>query len=272
MSIASEITRIQGAKSDLATAIAAKGVTVPAATKLDGYASLVSNIPMLKLYTMRPDAELVKTYTGDRLLITDDGVTMPEYKTTSATTLLAAANLSGTVTLDYDNYDWFILERFLTAPVYSTATPAKSRNEFSVGSICYELVNIPANSFKAANGTLYASRSVAANVYSCYRMLYWSTSAALGVYTSTTYGVHQVVTAPTISSGKLTIKAPSVQFRGSTSYLTEDVYNTITDIRRQYHIEVYKAPKGNLNIDGWGLQQQAMKIIGDVTNNNGVLT
>lgn len=45
MSIQSEITRIEGAKNDIATAIEGKGVTVPASTKLDGYASLVSAIP-----------------------------------------------------------------------------------------------------------------------------------------------------------------------------------------------------------------------------------
>ena len=45
MSIASEITRIQGAKSDIADAIEAKGVTVPASTKIDGYAALVAAIP-----------------------------------------------------------------------------------------------------------------------------------------------------------------------------------------------------------------------------------
>ena len=45
MSIATEITRIQTAKADLKTAIEGKGVTVPSATKIDGYASLVSSIP-----------------------------------------------------------------------------------------------------------------------------------------------------------------------------------------------------------------------------------
>ena len=44
MSIETEITRLQGAKNDLATSIAAKGVTVPAATKIDGYAALVDQI------------------------------------------------------------------------------------------------------------------------------------------------------------------------------------------------------------------------------------
>lgn len=44
MSIASEITRLQTAKSDLATSIASKGVTVPANATLDDYAALVDSI------------------------------------------------------------------------------------------------------------------------------------------------------------------------------------------------------------------------------------
>ena len=45
MSIATEITRLQNAKSALKSAIENKGVTVPSSTKLDGYSSLVRNIP-----------------------------------------------------------------------------------------------------------------------------------------------------------------------------------------------------------------------------------
>ena len=44
MSIQSEITRLSGAKSDIADAIEAKGVTVPASTKLNGYANLINLI------------------------------------------------------------------------------------------------------------------------------------------------------------------------------------------------------------------------------------
>lgn len=44
MSITSELNRLQQAKSDLATSITNKGVTVPAATTLDGYAALVDQI------------------------------------------------------------------------------------------------------------------------------------------------------------------------------------------------------------------------------------
>lgn len=44
MSVADEILRLQQAKSDLATSITNKGVTVPAATTIDGYSALVDQI------------------------------------------------------------------------------------------------------------------------------------------------------------------------------------------------------------------------------------
>lgn len=44
MSIATDLTRLQTAKADLKTAIEGKGVTVPSATKIDGYADLVDSI------------------------------------------------------------------------------------------------------------------------------------------------------------------------------------------------------------------------------------
>lgn len=44
MSIQSEITRISGAKSDIADAIEAKGVSVSSSTKINGYAALINLI------------------------------------------------------------------------------------------------------------------------------------------------------------------------------------------------------------------------------------
>lgn len=70
MSIASEIARLQTAKSDLKTAIENKGVTVPSATKLDGYASLVDQISggssggTVTLVSLMPDGNETITYTG----------------------------------------------------------------------------------------------------------------------------------------------------------------------------------------------------------------
>ena len=44
MAISDEITRLQGVKADIKTAIEGKGVTVSSSTTLDGYASLISSI------------------------------------------------------------------------------------------------------------------------------------------------------------------------------------------------------------------------------------
>jgi len=44
MSIATEITRLQNAKASIKTSIENKGVTVPSATKLDGYSTLIDSI------------------------------------------------------------------------------------------------------------------------------------------------------------------------------------------------------------------------------------
>jgi uncharacterized protein (TIGR02145 family) len=50
MSIATELTRIQTAKANIKTAIESKGVTVPSATTIDGYPSLVNTIQTFDPY------------------------------------------------------------------------------------------------------------------------------------------------------------------------------------------------------------------------------
>lgn len=50
MSIASEISRLNTAKSDIKTSIQNKGVSVPSSTKIDGYPSLISQIQTFDPY------------------------------------------------------------------------------------------------------------------------------------------------------------------------------------------------------------------------------
>ncbi|MBR1725040.1 MAG: hypothetical protein IJ724_00045 [Muribaculaceae bacterium] len=45
MAIATEITRLQAAKSGIKAAIAGKGVTVPDAATIDAYAQYIDSIP-----------------------------------------------------------------------------------------------------------------------------------------------------------------------------------------------------------------------------------
>lgn len=227
---------------------------------------------VLKMGVLRNDAELVQTWSKDSMFVSTDGGTIPAYSTT-AQTLIAGADLTPTASLTYASYNYYVLVRTLTIPSYNTATIEKSRNEYSVTSAMYEIFEIPASTFKTLDGSK-AVTSRSTNVVSAgtaQRLLYWSSATAVALYHSTN-GVYQAPTAPTISSSTLTLKNPSLQIRGHTSYLTSTVWGTISDIRYQYVIELYRAPKGNLNLNGWGMYTQAMHIVDCVNTVNHNLT
>lgn len=227
----------------------------------------------LKMGVLRDDAELVKTWSSDSLIVHDDSVTLPAYAT-SATTIVASAALSGTYTLDYDNYDYYLLSRALAIPVYNTATPAKTRNEYAFLSGAYEITAFPAGTFKSlvGNKSNGSRNAMTLAVGALYRMLYWSSTSAVAAYTSTTYGIAQVIVAPSVSGTTLTVNSPTLQFRGNATYLTQTVYESITDIRRQFVLELYRAKKADMNLDGWGIRQQAMHIVDCVDSNSHNLT
>lgn len=227
----------------------------------------------LKMGVMRNDAELVKTWTHDALFVTDESGTIPAY-TTSATTLVEAANLGTTYTVDTANYDYFILERCLTIPVYNTSTPAKGRNEYAVMSAAYELVNYPASTFTSlvGNKTYASAFPIISTLYAAYCMLYWSSASAVKLMTGNSYGVAQTAADPSLSGSTLTVQSPTLKIRGSSTYLTSGVWGTMTDIRWQYIIECYRAPKSSLNLDGWGLIQQGLHIVDCAKSNTHKLT
>ena len=227
--------------------------------------------PTLKHITMRPDAELIQTYTHDSMLVADDEIELPVYSTT-AKTLVAVANLTPTVSIDLDEYDYFISERILTIPEYNITTLAKGRQEYSWSVYNYEIIYMPANTFNALiDPAETAARTQVVFARGCFRDLYYSSATAVALYTATTYGLHQVIQAPTVTATVLTIKAPSVTIRGSTTYFADTFYNALTDCRREFIIDVYRAPKKSLNYDGWDLTQGMLSIANDIKNNNGTL-
>lgn len=119
----------------------------------------------------------------------------------------------------------------------------------------------------------YTSAAVA--VYSAgnfVREVYYSSTTAITFYGSAGYGYNQTVTAPSVSGSTLTIKSPAFIVRGNTNYFVNTYMNAVTDVRYQYVIELWRAPKANLNIDGWGLDQQWMKMCEDVQSNTHKLT
>ena len=233
----------------------------PVIVNVNSNASLISSV-------LRSDAELISTYSDNSLMIEDKEVTLPAYST-SAKTLLASGNLTPTITLSYNDYNYYALMRMLTIPSYNIDTIAKGRYEYSLTSYLYELKSIPVTlpslvGNKTYTNNNYVGWGAMGTVYS----LYWTSASSCTIYNSSTYGITQLPTAPAISNGIMTVKSPYVNFRGNAAYFSQTYYQALTDIRLQYVIEIYRAPKNHLNIDGWGASHEVQKILNDINNNN----
>lgn len=227
---------------------------------------------ILKPTVMRPDAELIQSYSYDKHAVSDESITLPAY-TTTAQTLKASANLSPTITMNGDDYTFFVVERFLTIPEYNVTSVAKGRQEYTYCTYLYDLTRVPANTVKTIDGTkAITSVSNLINTMTSYRELYWSSGTAIALYGTNAYGCYQTPTAPTFSGTTLTIKSPAFGERGSTSYFTSTYMNAVTDIRYQYIIDVYRAPKQAMNIDGWITNELVNHILECANSNTHKLT
>lgn len=219
---------------------------------------------VLKRGVLRPDATKIQTYTFDQMLVEDMGVELSAYSTSSKT-LFDGTNadnaLSPTLTLAAgDGYDYFVVMRTLTIPEYSVTTLAKGRQEYVIGAAAYEFVQMPANTMYSLDGShkTYTSRLAGWTGAGCYRVCYWSSATAVSVSTTGSYGVQQTFNAPSQSNATCTIRPPSIIIRGSTTYFVNTFYNALTDARIQYVIDVYRAPKNNLNYDSWCLLEDLL--------------
>lgn len=227
----------------------------------------------LKEGVLRSDAELVKKYNFDNLLVHDLEIAIPAYSTT-AKTLVASASEATTVSMS-TSYDYQVYERLLAYPIYKEGTAiATGRVEYWLQAMIRDIVEISPNSFKSMNGSKsYGTRIYGIFQAGCfYRELYWSSASALTTYSTNAYGVYMTSTAPTVSGTTLTIKTPAIMIRGHSTYLRSAVWSTIEDIRYQWISEVWRVPKGNLNLDGWGARQSTYHIFDNIQNNGGTLT
>lgn len=240
-------------------------VTVPS-----GYygSQATKQVPLVP-YAIRPDAELIESYTFDQYAVADLGLTIPAY-TTTAQNLKTSTNLSPTVSVDLTNYRYIIAERFLTIPEYSVTTKGKGRQEYTWCSYIYEITRANANEFATIIDPTKKITSVQnlISTNTLFRLLYWSSSSAIALYSSNGYGAYQTPTTPSVSDTTLTVKSPTLAVRGSTTYFTSTYMNALTDIRYQYVIDVYRAPMNNLNVDGWEQDQTVQHII-DCVNTSG---
>lgn len=271
-------TTLAGTFSDIADAIRSKNGSSNTYTPAQ-MPSAIQAIPTggsnpLKFGVLRPDAELIQTYSYDKKIVEDEEKTIPAYST-DTTTFIAGAELTPTISMDFANYEYFVLIRMLTIPDYgSDTTTAKGREEWIASSCLYEVCDFESG---ALNSLLNPSKYTTARSTSIisagafHRLLYWSTTSAITLYTGASYGASQTVTAPTVSGTTLTLKNPAQILRGSTTYLTQTYFEKLQDIRYQWKIEVYRSPI-NATLRGWGMKSQMLHVVDDVYSNTHTLT
>ena len=237
------------------------------------YGNNVTKSITLVPYAIRPDAEHLQTYTYDKYAVADEGLTLPAYAT-SAQTIKAAANLTPTITVDMNNYRYFVVERFLSIPEYSVTSKGKGRAEYTWCTYFYEVTRAAANEFPTIIDPTKKITSVqilwASN--QLYRLLYWTSSSAIALYATNGYGVYQTPSTPSLSGTTLTLKSPVLGARGSTTYFTSTYVNALTDIRYQYVIDVYRAPLNNLGIYSWGQDDMLQHMLDCINDTNHKLT
>ena len=222
-----------------------------------------------KKFVMRPDAELVRTYSADYFVVADRGLTLPSYSTSSQT-IVASETLSPNVTVDSTNYDYFVTMRGLSIPQYNTTTKQKGRCDYTVTSYVYEPIVIPANDMHTIDGTKSydVKNTMILNHNYTGRLLYWTSATAISTSSSASYGAYATGVAPSFGQ-TLTVKSPTCGIRGNTSYMTSAAWATMTDIRYQWIIEVWRAP--STEVIGWEHTNAIRSILADVRN-GGTLT
>lgn len=239
-------------------------------TDVSGYANaeVTANVPQMQRGVLRPDAELVETWSYDKLWIAEEGETLPAYSTT-AQTLKASEQLDVTHEWDLDNYKYFVLERGLAIPLYNTDEIARGRVEWSSSSCGYELVYPEAGIFHAlvdptkSYGSIALSWVVSGGAF--YRMPYFTNAlGSMSVYSATSYGVWIGMTSPSYGSGEVRINSPQFVLRCQPNVFDRPFYEALDDIRFQWIIELWREPVGSLNYNGWVANQELDYILKSV--------
>lgn len=224
-------------------------------------AEITTNVPQLKQFVIRPDAELFKTYTYDQMLVADEGITIPEFSTTSVT--LKATDQLEAVTPDFASYKYYQTVRTLLIPIYNNSTTGRGRFEWSESIGFYEyLTREPAGYHSLVDENKNpATRSANWIGTGLYRAGYWTSATGYTLYATTSYGLWATLVAPGYTGGTLNINSPNVVLRGQVNILDQPFYEAITDIRAQYVIELWRVPIGSLQYDGWSATQQEERVL-----------
>lgn len=219
----------------------------------------------LKPFILRPDAELVQRWTYDKLIVEDEGVTLPAYSTSTKT--LKASGSFPKVTVS-DDYEYYLRYCYLATPIYSSDTIVDGRSEFCANVNLVEAPTIPAGTIDIGgikNNKYRRYNALPEYVY----MAYWYSGAIR--LNAGAGGPRCTHVAHSASGNNLTVSYPSLQISGNATLFSSAAWAMLTDIRYQYLIELWRAPMDVANHGGWEQQQNMLHLI-DCWNNGGTLT
>lgn len=226
------------------------------------------------LGVIRPDATLMKRWTYDKKIVTDEELTIPAYTTSTVTLKESALLESYSIDLtNYSDYDFYINERHLGIPIYSSNARVKGKMEYNSYSRSYQYENVLQNTITFDGVSNNQRRFYAAQGEGAL-LAYWNSTINVNFYNSNSYGVYLASNAVTTgldgNTITISVRSPAIKIRGSATYFTSDAWNLLTDARLQYIIELWKIPK-NKSVLGNQDTSVMFGIIDDMKNNNGTL-
>ena len=221
-----------------------------------GFVSDINSLA-LKRMVLRHDAELIHTASYDAMLVADEGNTIPAY--TSAETMIRGSEPILVTTVDVEAYDYLLVERALTIPVYSVSPYQRPYwHEYHIVCGIYECAIREKNLFQAISSD-DTNTNASSNTYSITgnSILSWDkTGTNFVINGSAVYGLRQSLQTPSLTTaGLLKANKPGVYIRGAASSFPPACWEAVEDARLQYVFDVYRIPKGRLNFDGWGYKQ-----------------
>lgn len=228
----------------------------------------------LKVGVIRPDAVLEQSWTYDKMIVEDEGLTIPNYST-SEQTLKAASVLVTGKQLDNTQYDYIVTARGISTPVYSDSTINAGRNVYSVFSYACEFLSVPSNviNVDGKSSDRYIGNYLTYNTAGA--TVYWTSATNVRVVSGSNYAAHQNIATPsytgsTAGTPSVTINSPSLRITGS-SYLNSTYWSYLTDIRFQYIVELWRVPHTN-NINGYTHTSQVIHAVQCAQSASGTLT
>ena len=188
---------------------------------------------------LRPDAELVQSWTYDKLAVADLGLTLPEYST-SRTNIVNGGTLA-TVTPDHANYFYLLTSEHLIWPIYTSNARANAKPVYFYRVQTKESCIYPPGTFVAPDGTSNNATRTSGTVSGSDAVYVYYTSSALAHYS--TGGVMTASTSDTITESAIKIYTPYFYVQGSTTYFNSAAWAQMTDLRMQYAIRLYRLPR-----------------------------